>query len=187
MSLQADLEALKKGEEDYQAKRKAKLAEEKRKRDREAKDHRRKLAAKQEKLYAEYAKQVIPIMGALCKRDGVDYTTMSPDQVMATPTKTSDDGVDYKAIVEALGRRDAVDYTGLQLGAIERGEQVGVEEDRTAGLIVDDFDKIFFNGAVGAGLRTAYTSQPEEYHKLYKVLYDYVHGKRSDAEQAPER
>lgn len=180
MSLQEDLEKMDEEETAYQAKRKAKLAEEKRKRDREAKDHRRKLAAKQERLYAEYAKQVIPIMGALCTRDGVDYTSLTPDQVMATPAKTETNGVDYKAIVEALNRRDAVDYTGMQASAIERGDQVVVDEDLTAGLIVDDFDKIFFNGVAGAGLRTVYTSQPEEYHKLCKVLYDYVHGKRSE-------
>lgn len=94
MSLQEDLEKMDEEETAYQAKRKAKLAEEKRKRDKEAKDHRRKLAAKQEKLYAEYARQVIPIMRALCKRDGVDYTTMTPDQIMATPAN--------KAIVEAF-------------------------------------------------------------------------------------
>lgn len=164
MSLQDDLEALEKGEEDYQAKRKAKLAEEKRKRDREAKDHRRKLAAKQEKLYAEYAKQVIPIMGALCKRDGVDYTTMTSDQVMATPAKAETNGVDYKAIVEALGKRDAVDYTGLQLDAIERGEQVVVEEDRTAGLALGELSKLF-----KVDLRELYAQSPERFHK---ILYD---------------
>lgn len=103
MSLQEDLEKMDEEETAYQAKRKAKLAEEKRKRDKEAKDHRRKLAAKQEKLYAEYARQVIPIMRALCKRDGVDYTTMTPDQIMATPAKVeTSDSVDYKAIVEAF-------------------------------------------------------------------------------------